>query len=60
MGRRAKGSATKRRAAPAAEVLESITGSDALSVLRALAERDDKLAEAIDATTTEGQCPAPP
>jgi len=43
----------KRRAAPASEVLESITGSDALAVLRALAERDDKLAEAIDATARE-------
>ena len=53
MARRAKGSATKRRAAPASEVLESIAGSDALAVLRALAERDDKLAGAIDATARE-------
>ena len=54
MARKAKGKPTaKKRAAPASEVLESMSGSDALSVLRALAERDDKLAEEIDATARE-------
>ena len=47
VAKKAKRSTTKKRAAPASEVLESITGSDALAVLGALAEQDDKLAEAI-------------
>ena len=53
VAKKAKRSTTKKRAAPASEVLESITGSDALAVLGALAEQDDKLAEAIDATARE-------
>ena len=44
---------TRKRAAPASKVLESITGSDALSILKLLAERDDKLVEVIDATARE-------
>ena len=35
------------------KILESITGSDALSILKLLAERDDKLMEVIDATARE-------
>jgi hypothetical protein len=52
MGRSAK-KKTRKRAAPASKVLESITGSDALSILKLLAERDDKLVEVIDATARE-------
>jgi len=53
MGRSSKRTTKIKRAAPASKVLESITGSDALSILKLLAERDDKLAEAIDATARE-------
>lgn len=53
MGRSAKRTTTRKRAAPASKVLESITGSDALSILKLLAERDDKLVEVIDATARE-------
>lgn len=52
MGRSAK-KKTRKRAAPASKVLESITGSDALSILKLLAERDHKLVEVIDATARE-------
>ena len=43
----------RARTAPASRILESMTGSDALSVLRLLAERDDEFAEVIDATARE-------
>lgn len=52
MGRSAK-KKTRKRAAPASKVLESITDSDARSILKLLAERDDKLVEVIDATARE-------
>ena len=53
MGRSTKRTTARKPAAPASKVLESITGSDALSILKLLAERDDKLAEVIDATARE-------
>ena len=52
MGRSAK-KKTRKRAAPASKVLESITDSDARSILKLLAERDHKLVEIIDATARE-------
>ncbi len=52
MGRSAK-KKTRKRAAPASKVLESITDSDARSILKLLAERDHKLVEVIDATARE-------
>ncbi len=44
---------TGKHPAPALKILESITGSDALSILKLLAERDDKLVEVIDAIARE-------
>ena len=52
MGRSAK-KKTKKRTALASKVLESITDSDALSILKLLVERDDKLVAVIDATARE-------
>jgi hypothetical protein len=49
----AKKPPTRKRPAPTSKILESITGSDALSILKLLAERDDKLVEVIDATARE-------
>jgi hypothetical protein len=53
MGRSAKKTMTRNRTAPASKVLESLTGSDALSILKILAARDDKLEEVIDAIARE-------
>lgn len=44
---------TRKPAAPVSKVLDWITGSDALSILKLLAERDDKLVDVIDATARE-------
>ncbi len=44
---------TRKPAAPVSKVLDSITDSDALSILKLLAERDDKLVDVIDATARE-------
>ena len=44
---------TGKRPAPVSKILESITGSDALSILKLLAERDEKLVEVIDAAARE-------
>lgn len=53
MGSKAKKKTTRKRAAPVSRVLEAITGSDALSILKLLAERDDRLAETIETTARE-------
>jgi len=48
-----KSTTKKKCAPPASKVLDSITGSDALLILRYLAERDDKFAELIDTIARE-------
>jgi len=53
MAVRKKPTTRKRRASPSSKILDSITGSDALSLLKLLAERDEEFAELIDATGRE-------
>ena len=45
---RIKKSASRRKANGKSEILESITGSDALSILNALAQRDEKIKTTIE------------
>ena len=53
MVRRIKKSASRRKAKGKSEILESITGSDALSILHVLAERDEQIKTLIEKTALE-------
>ncbi len=53
MATRRKTTTRKKRPAPASKVLNSITGQDALSILKRLAERDDKFLALVEATVQE-------
>jgi hypothetical protein len=48
-----KKSAGRRKTKGKSEILESITGSDALSILNALAQRDEKIKTTIEKTAVE-------
>ena len=50
---RANKSASRRKAKGKSEILESITGSDALSILHVLAERDEQVKTTIEKTAVE-------
>lgn len=45
---RTKKSASRRKTKGKSEILESITGSDALSILNAIAQRDEKIKTTIE------------
>jgi hypothetical protein len=53
MVKQVKQKATRRRATQKPKVLESITGSDGLLILKTLAERDQKMAKQIEAVARE-------
>ncbi len=50
---RTKKSASRRKTKGKSEILESITGSDALSILNAIAQRDEKIKTTIEKTAME-------
>ncbi len=50
---RTKKSASRRKAKGKSEILESITGSDALSILNVLAQRDEQIKTVIEKTAVE-------
>jgi hypothetical protein len=49
MGKQAKKAAPKQASTRKANILESITGADALAILKVLADRNENLAQEIDA-----------
>ena len=53
MVKRIKKSVSRRKAKGKSEILESITGSDALSILHVLAERDEQIKTTIEKTAVE-------
>ena len=53
MVNRKKKSASRRKTKGKSEILESITGSDALSILNAIARRDEKIKTTIEKTAME-------
>ena len=50
---RTKKSASRRKAKGKSQILESITGSDALSILNVLAQRDEQIKTVIEKTAVE-------